>query len=259
VRRVPFWLHVTRAGLSTAPTTPIGAPGLHAGDTSGKPSLASRYRYPDVPSGGSVTATLQGPEQLFRLDLTRPVANFGVVILHRDAGVQVEPRVVEGADENRLTGYPALPLYLNPYTPQLYDPVLAAGAVRPLPGEYEVVFDSPTPAGAGRFTFRYWIDDTTPPTVRLDQLRVRRGLPLVARVSDGGSGVDPGTLEVRVDGKRRTATLRAGVVRIPTTGLAAGRHLLRIQISDYQESRNMENVPPILPNTRALSVRVAIR
>jgi hypothetical protein len=95
--------------------------------------------------------------------------------------------------------------------------------------------------------------------VRLDQLRVRRGLPLVARVSDGGSGVDPGTLEVRVDGKRRTATLRAGVVRIPTTGLAAGRHLLRIQISDYQESRNMENVPPILPNTRTLVTSVVVR
>ena len=43
---------------------------MRAGNTRGKPSLVSRYRYPDVPQGGIVTAVLQGPEQVFRFTLT---------------------------------------------------------------------------------------------------------------------------------------------------------------------------------------------
>ena len=62
-----------------------------------------------------VTAVLAGPEQVFRVTLTRPVANFGVVITRREPGVKVEPRIVEDGDENRLTGYAALPTNLNPY------------------------------------------------------------------------------------------------------------------------------------------------
>jgi hypothetical protein len=48
-------------------------------------------------------------------------------------------------------------------------------------------------------------------------------------------------------------------VRIPTTGLRPGRHALRLQISDHQESRNMENVARILPNTRILQTSFVIR
>ena len=52
VRRIPFWLRVGRPALAAAPATPLKAPGLRAGNTRGKPSLVSRYRYPDVPQGG---------------------------------------------------------------------------------------------------------------------------------------------------------------------------------------------------------------
>ena len=82
-----------------------------------------------------MTAVLQGPEQVFRFTLTRPVANFGVVITRRNAGVKVEPRIVEDGDENRLTGYAALPTNLNPYLEQFGNPVLAAAAIRPLAGQ----------------------------------------------------------------------------------------------------------------------------
>ena len=58
---------------------------------------------------------LQGPEQVFRVTLTKPAANFGVVITRRGQGARVEPRVVSAGDENRLTGYAALPINLNPY------------------------------------------------------------------------------------------------------------------------------------------------
>ncbi len=259
VRRLPFWLHVSRPELGGAASAPIGAAGLHTGNTSGKPSLVSRYRYPDVPAGGAVSSTLRGPEQVFRVTLRRPVANFGVAIIERASGVQVEPRVVAAGNENELTGYPALPVNLNPYLAQFGAPVLAAGAVRPLAGAYDVVFDSTTEDGAGSFTFRYWFDDTRPPTVTLQQPRVSRGTPLVVRVNDAGSGVDPATVKVTVDGTTRAVPLRAGMMRIPTATLKRGPHVLRVQASDYQESRNMENVPPILPNTRVLSVRIVVR
>jgi hypothetical protein len=49
------------------------------------------------------------------------------------------------------------------------------------------------------------------------------------------------------------------VIRIGTSGLARGRHRLRLQVSDYQETRNMENVARILPNTRVLRAVVVVR
>ena len=134
-----------------------------------------------MPQGGIVTSVLQGPEQVFRFTLTKPVANFGVVITRRNAGVKVEPRIVEDGDENRLTGYAALPTNLNPYLAQFGNPVLAAAAIRPLAGSYDIVFDSAAASGAGAFTFRFWVDDTQPPSLKLTQARVRRNLPLVVR------------------------------------------------------------------------------
>ena len=119
-----------------------------------------------MPSGGAVTASLSGPEQVFRLQLQRPVANFGVVITSRNRGVTVEPRVIVFGDESRLTGYPRLPVNRYPYLESYGERTLVAGALRPRVGRYEVVFDSRTAAGAGAFQFRYWVDDVTPPTVR---------------------------------------------------------------------------------------------
>ena len=46
-------------------------------------------------------------------------------------GSRVEPRVVRGGDENRLTGYAALPLDQNPYVEEFGEPVPVAGALRP--------------------------------------------------------------------------------------------------------------------------------
>ena len=243
--------------------TALQRPGQHVGDTRGRPARVSRYRYPDIPVGGGVAAVLRGPEQLFRVTLTKPAANFGVVIVHRSKGVLVEPRVVVGGDENRLTGYPALPLNLNPYLAQFDEPVLAAGAVRPLAGTYDVVFDSPTPADAGSYTFRFWINDTRPPAAAIVRARVARGTPITVQATDAGSGVDPATVKATIDGNEASATAGAGTAAsrpftIPTKSLRRGRHRLRFQVSDYQESRNMENVPPILPNTRVLTTTIVI-
>jgi hypothetical protein len=214
----------------------------------------SGYRYPTLPGeDGPVSAVLRGPEQVFRVRIGQPVANFGVVIVSRGRRTRVEPRVVTAGNENHLTGYAALPFNLNPYLENFFEPVPAAGALSPLPGLYDIVFDSRTRAGAGRFTFRYWVNDVTPPTIELLTKSVRRGEPLRLRARDIGSGVDAATVRVDIDGDEAfEVEVQNGVVVVPTADLSPGRHTVRLQISDYQESRNMENVARILPNTRVL-------
>jgi hypothetical protein len=257
VRRVPFWGRVAVPQLRTT-TQALPRPGVYVGDTRGRPARVALYRYPEVPGTGPVSSRLDGPEQVFRVRVTGRVANFGVVITQRGAGSRVEPRVVAEGNENRLTGYPALPVNLNPYVDELGEPTLVAGAINPRPGTYHVVFDSRSSAGAGSFRFRFWMNDVTPPTATIESRRVRVGSAVRIRVRDAGAGVDPGSLEATVDGRSAQATLRGGMVTVSTAGLAVGEHRLRVELADYQETRNMENVGRILPNTRVVSARVTV-
>jgi subtilisin family serine protease len=255
-RRIPIWLRVTRSRLGQEPVTELRKSGDYSGDTRGRPSLVSAYRYPQRVPGGS--QRLAGPEQVFRVLLMRPVENFGVVITARGSGVKVQPRVVVG-DENRLTGYAALPIISNPYLASYGRSVLVAGALRPAAGAYEVVFDSATSAGAGRFRFHLWIDDVQPPVVRLRSRTVRIGQPLRLRATDSGSGVAVETAVARIDGMPRRVLFRNGELQVDTQRVAAGRHRLAFQVSDYQETRNDENVAAVLPNTRRISTPVTLR
>jgi subtilisin family serine protease len=259
VRRIPFWGRVTLRALAGHAARALRQPGLYRGTTQGQPALVTTYRYPENPSGVGVTTVLTGPEAVYRLRIARRVANFGAVITRRAAGSSVEPRVVAGLDEDRLTGYAGLPIAHNPYLENFHDPVLAAGALSPRPGEYGIVFDSARRAGAGPFTFRLWIDDVTPPTLRLRTRRVDRGDPILVAAIDRGSGVYPDLVRASIDGRSVRAAYRRGVVRIGTTGLSPGAHRLRLRVSDYQETKNTENVARILPNTRFLTATVTIR
>jgi len=180
-------------------------------------------------------------------------------MLSRARGVRVQPRVVRAGDENRLTGYAGLPLNLNPYLAALDRFTLTAGAIRPDAGQYDVVFDTPSRRASGRFTFRFWIGDTTPPSLRLLTRRLRAGQLLRVRAIDSGSGVDPGSLHASVDGRAVAAHFRLGRVTISTAGLEGGRHRLTLRVSDHQEAKNMENTGPILPNTRRLSTTFVVR
>jgi hypothetical protein len=81
---------------------------------------------------------------------------------------------------------------------------------------------------------------------------------LLARATDTGAGVDPQSIVAVVDGTRREASFGDGAVQIDVGGLRPGRHALRLQVSDYQESRNTENVARILPNTRVLRATIVI-
>jgi hypothetical protein len=74
--------------------------------------------------------------------------------------------------------------------------------------------------------------------------------------TDTGSGFDPSSVTVRVDGREAKPSVRGGVV---TVSAKKGRHSLVVQASDYQEAKNMENVPPILPNTATVRATVLVR
>ena len=149
---------------------------------------------------------------------------------------------------------------VSPSTISLSDVVggIAVGAVLPLPGPYDFVFDTPSGGKPGKFTFRVWANDTKPPTVRLLSRTIARGAPIRFAVTDGGSGVDPASVSATVDGQRHAGHYGSGIVSVKAT-LAAGSHTVSLTVSDYQETKNMEDVGPILPNTRTLRTTVVVR
>ncbi|HEX6713673.1 MAG TPA: S8 family serine peptidase [Thermoleophilaceae bacterium] len=258
-RRIPFWLRVTAPQLGRDGHRTLTRPGIYHGNTKGRAARVACYRYPSDPSALGVAPCLRGPEQVFRFVLRRPAQNFGVVVLSRSRGVRVQARVVRAGDENRLTGYPGLPLSLNPYQSTSDRRSPAAGAVRPDAGAYDIVFDTPSRAAAGRFSFRFWVGDTKPPRVRLLTRTVRVGGTLRLRVTDAGSGVDSRSLNATLDGRNVAVRYRRGIASVSVGARSAGRHRLVVHASDYQEAKNMENTGPILPNTRTLSARIAVR
>jgi hypothetical protein len=197
----------------------------------------------------SFPVRLLGREIVYRVHIPKGAANFGVAVVARDHGVRVEPRVVRDADENRLAGYAALPFDENPYRPTSGDHRLVVGVVFPAPGSYDVVFDTPTGGRSGGFSFRYWVNDTTPPTVR--SLGTRGG-QLEFALTDHGAGVDPSSLQAHIDGAAAPVSYAAGRVRVSLVGLARGRHALIFSAADFQETKNMEDVGKVLPNTRVI-------
>ena len=174
-RRIPYWFRTGAAGLANAKTTPLRRAGTYSSTTKGGTVRITSYSYPESPSGFGFSSKLPGPERVFRLVLGRPATNFGVVVTSRADGVRVEPRIVHAGDERRLTGYAALPFNLNPYLRIFGEPVLAAGTILPAAGAYDVIFDSRSAATAGKFAFRFWLNDSTPPAVALKTKRVKRG------------------------------------------------------------------------------------
>jgi hypothetical protein len=131
--------------------------------------------------------------------------------------------------------------------------------VLPGRGSYDLVFDTPAGGRPGPFSFRFWVNDTTPPTVKLLQRTVRRRQVLRLAVRDGGSGVNPASITAFVDKRRVTPSYAAGILTISGAAQKAGTHALTVTVADYQETKNMEDVGPILPNTRTFSTHFTVR
>jgi subtilisin family serine protease len=243
VRRVPFWFGVSAPKLAGEPKARVVKPGIYKGTTKGGPTQITRYRYPtghdrDYP----------GPERAYRVTITGHPANFGVVVLSGSA----TPHVTFDGSEDHLVGYTGLPFDLNPYRKQWDARVHTAGAVLPAPGTYDIVLDTAGGVAPGPFTFRYWVNDVTPPKLRLG---TRPGSIVVA-ASDAGSGVDPSSIEATIDGHSVKPTYARGVITIKAS---KGAHRLALTVSDYQETKNMEDVGPVLPNTTQLKTTVRVR
>ncbi|HEY3549669.1 MAG TPA: S8 family serine peptidase [Gaiellaceae bacterium] len=258
VRRIAFWFHVEVPRLALDPHRILRTPGLYRGNTAGKASHVSSYRYPERGLAPGVHTRLGGPEQVFRFTLRRRVANFGVAIVSRAPRVAVSPRLVAGDDENRVVGYTGIPASLNPYQGfASAEPIVAA--VLPDPGTYEFVFDTPTGKRPGAFRFRFWINDTSPPSIRRLGRTDAIGRPIRFSVRDSGSGVDPRSLRAKVDGRSVRLTYAHGVLSLRTGGLPPGRQAVMVTASDFQETKNMEDVGPVLPNTRVFHTTVTLR
>ncbi|HEU0303848.1 MAG TPA: S8 family serine peptidase [Gaiellaceae bacterium] len=256
-RRIPFWLRVVRVKLGP-PARVLTKQGRYEGNARNGKARVVSYRYPDDPAGFGVSNTLPGPEQVFRVRVQGSVANVGVRITRLPRGVSVTPRLVFAGNENRLVGVPALPADVNPYRGDSYGearPVVAAN--RPSPGAYDVVFETRSRAAAGPFSFRVWIDDSTPPRVKLLTPTARK--TLVLSVADSGSGVDPRSIDVVIDDRRAEFTLAAGRLRVPLADFSRGTHRLRLEVADFQETKNSESVVGILPNTTVFRRTFRIR
>jgi len=250
VRRVPFWFVVANPKLGKEHAIALGRPGIVYGTTVGAPSLVSDYRYP---TGGQ---TFPGPERVYRLTVKGRPANFGAVVLRG----HVTPHVTFDGDESHLVGYTGLPVDVNPYRKTFGDHRLVAGAVLPAPGVYDIVLDSSSASSAGPFTFRWWVNDTTPPRLRL--LR-NAGDEAVVGATDSGAGVDPSSITATLDGSPAPVAWANGAVHVRLT---KGRHTLVLRVGDYQETKNMEDVLPagrrattVTPNTATLRATVVGR
>jgi subtilisin family serine protease len=243
VRRIPFWFAVSAPKLGSQPKTMLRRAGTYTGTTKGAPSGVSTYRYP---TGGDVV--YGGPERAFRFAVTGHQANAGVVV----TSGRVTPHLTFDGAEDHLAGYTGLPLDLNPYRKTYGESVRAAAVVLPAAGTYDAVFDTRSSADAGPFTFRYWVNDVTPPRLRLVPSRGS----IVVRATDAGSGVDPSSIVATLGGKAVKVRYASGIIRMAA---AKGRHALVLSVADYQETKNMEDVAKILPNTATLRTTVRVR
>ncbi len=255
VRRVPYWLRVESPKLPKEPHILLTHAGVYRGNAAKGRSLVATYRYPEqAPVIGGPTL-LGGPEVVYRYRVRSRVANIGAVVVAQGSNVRIRPRLVFGNDENRLVGETAYPVNVNPYARYgSAEPVV--GATLPQTGDYEFVFDTTSPSQAGPFTFRFWVNDTTPPAVRLVHANADG---VLVRVTDAGSGVDPGSLHATVDGKARTVRWNNGLATVVAPLSAVGPHQLVFTASDYEEAKNMENSGGVLPNTRTFKTTVVVR
>jgi hypothetical protein len=204
-----------------------------------------------------VRRLLRGPEQVFRLSLARSHRNFGVVVVSHNSGVSVSPRIVRGSNESKLAGITALPINVNPYLNSFDMPEPIAGVLRPAAGIYYIVFDTTSAASAGRYSFRFWVDDLKPPRMRV--LSRQSGL-LTVKISDKDSGVDPGSISALAGARELPVGYdpHTGRAVINATSLGRGTHELVVTASDYQETKNDENASRLLPNTSKLTVSISI-
>jgi minor extracellular serine protease Vpr len=274
VRRVPYYFSVERPAAEVLPAVRLKK--FQQGDTRRGSSNVSQYRFPTSPFGPPPTYTGQpmdesGAEKLYYVHVNQPAANVGVAVVGSSRGALVEPWFLGSRDENDVQGFAGTPVDANLLTPDYRLDVGVAGVVFPRQKRYYVAVDSGRDIFtggplAGAYVLRSWINDVTPPRLKVLTTRVTAGRPMLAtRVTDRGSGVDPLSLVIEY----RPRVLLGAALYDPTSGLALfpiprtapilprGAHRGAAQASDNQEAKNVDQIGAnILPNTTTKRVRL---
>jgi minor extracellular serine protease Vpr len=266
-RRVPYAFIVERPALRNAPFVALKK--LQTGDTAVGTSLVSAYCCPAAPFGpppGYTGPTMNedGSEHLYSVEIAEPVVNFGVSVLGASDGALIDPFVLGSKNENDVQGYAGIPTDVNALTYDANVDVGAAGVQFPRLQRFYVSVDSradpfTNKSQKGKYLLNAWIDDLTPPAVRVLTTRVTAGRPLiVVQAVDEGAGIDPLSLVINYSGALVGASAYdplTGLIvfGIPTAApkFKAGKTKMIVMASDYQEAKNINTVGnDIYPNTR---------
>jgi minor extracellular serine protease Vpr len=266
-RRIPYDFVVTRPRLASVQAIPLER--SQEGDTRKGTDHAETYRWPTAGLGPFVQSVLGptkevGADRLYVVDLKKRVVNVGAAIVSESSTALVDPWFLGSPDENDVLGYAGTPADANGAQPFEYRiPVGAAGAVFAPAGRYYVSVDSGRnpytgTSFAGHYVLRSWVNDVTPPRVRLITTSLAAGHPtLVLRALDSGAGVDPLSIIVAygrtlVGAAAFDPATGLAIVPLPSQAPALSRGPVRLTLvaADYQEAKNVDTVgSSLLPNT----------
>jgi minor extracellular serine protease Vpr len=272
-RRIPYFFLAERPALASAPVFPLKA--QVSGNTRTGTNRVNAYRYPAAPFGNppdEPPMVEDGAERLYEIQIPGKTVNAGVSVVTQASGVRVDPWFLGSADENAVQGFAATPVDVNELTYDYLFPISAAGLSFPAAQKFYVAVDSgrerfTNRSQAGRYVLRSWVNDVTPPTIRLLTTRVSTGRPTLAvRTLDRQAGVDPLSLAIGYGGVLVGASgydpdTGVATYALPSAAptLAAGTLQLRLVSSDYQEAKNVDTSgTAIMPNTRTVSARLRV-
>jgi minor extracellular serine protease Vpr len=274
-RRVPYAFIVERPALRSAPVVALKK--LQTGSTASGTSLVSSYCCPAAPFGPPPTYTgptmnEDGAEHLYSVDINEPIVNFGVSVLAASSGALIDPFVLGSKDENDVQGYAGIPTDVNGLTFDANIDVGAAGVQFPRLQRFYVSVDSradpfTNKSQKGQYLLNSWINDLTPPAVRVLTTRISAGRPLIlAQAVDAGSGVDPLSLVLNYSGALVGASQYdplTGLIifGIPTAApkFKPGKTNAIVRASDYQEAKNINTIGnDIYPNTQFKAAKLTV-
>ena len=274
-RRVPYAFLLERPALRALKAVPLKK--LQTGDTAAGTSLVSTYCCPSEPFGpppNYIGAAMNedGFEHLYSTEINEPVVNFGVSVIASTPGSLVDPFVLGSPNENDVQGYAGTPTDVNALTFDANVDIGAAGAQFPRLQRFYIAVDSRADPFTnkplkGKYLLNAWLNDLTPPAVRLLTTRVTAGRPLiVAQAIDLGSGIDPLSLVVNYNkalvGASAYDPLTGLIIfGIPTAApkFKPGKTTALVLASDFQESKNINTVGNnLFPNTTFLQSKITV-
>ena len=249
VRRVPFWFHVEVPKLQLDPHRTLTRPGVYSGNTAGKavarvdvPLPARRRRDGTSPHSSAARRRSSGSGCASR---SRTSALPSSVAAARLA-----------APRSQRRREPARRLHGTPRDAEPVRQLRPRGARRRRGPPHARRLRLRLRHADRRAARRVQVplldqrhDATRDQAAHADGRRREAGFG--SRVHDAGAGVDRGSIYVSSrHAARCTSRYAHGTLSIPTSAARTGRVPLTVHAADYQELKNMEDVGPVLPNTR---------